>query len=171
VEAPDLRPADVRPQALSAWDASVCVHPDAAADEAHLRLHHRRQRVAVVEKLAGREQDAQVPDGKFRRLELQAAPEAELAAPALCTPDVARSAERSCAAPEAAEQPDALKQEPRAERSPKPPEAHSQREPVPQAAQQRAAPEVRQPATRKLAALLLAQEAQPQPAYRQRTAA
>jgi hypothetical protein len=95
----------------------------------------------------------------------------ELAAPALCTLDVARSVERSCAALEEVEQPDALTQEPRAERLPKPPEAHLQREPVRQAAQPRAAPAVRQLAMRKLAALLLAQEAQPRPAYRQRTAA
>jgi len=164
---------DARPLVLSAWDASVCVRPDAAADEAHLHLRSLRQREAVVEKLAGRARDAQVPDGKFRRLELQAVPEAEAEpdAPALCTPAVARFAERSCAAPEEAEQPDALTQEPRAERLPKPPEAHLQREPVRQAAQPRAAPAVRQLAMRKLAALLLAQEAQPRPAYRQRTAA
>jgi hypothetical protein len=112
-----------------------------------------------------------VRDGTSRRLELQAAPEAEPDVPALCTLAVARSAERSYAAPEAVEQPGALKQEPQAERSPKPPEAHPQMEPVPLAAVPRAEPAVLQLATRKLAALLPAQEAQPQPAYRQRTAA
>jgi hypothetical protein len=166
---PDLHPADVRLQALNAWDASACVRPDVAADEAHLHLRPQQQREAVVEKWAGRALDAQVRDGMSHRSELQAAPAAELAAPALCTLDVARSAERSCAAPEAAELPGALKLEPLAERSPKPPEA--QRELEPQAAAPRAAQAVQQLAMRKLAALLPAREAQPQPAYRQRTAA
>jgi hypothetical protein len=171
VEAPDLHPADAHPQARSAWDASVCAHPDAAADEARLYLRHRRQREAGVEKLAGRERDVRAQDGKFRRLELQAAPAAELAAPALCKLDVARSVGRSCAELEEAEQPDALKQEPRAEHSRKPPQSRLQAEPAQQKAAPRAVPAGRQPATRKPAALQPAQEAQPQPVYRQPTVA
>jgi hypothetical protein len=171
VEAPDPHPADARPQALSAWDASACAHPDAAADEAHRYLRRQRQREAVVEKLAGQVLDAQARDGKFRRLELQAAPGVELAALALCTLGAGQSVEQSCAELEAAEQPDALKQEPMAARSPRPQEALQQAEPVPQAAELRDAAEALQLATRKLAALRRAQEAQPRPAYRQRMAA
>ena len=87
----------------------------------------------AVERWADRARDVQVRDGTIRRLELQAVPAAGLAAPEPCTPAVARFAERSCAAPGAAEQPDAPKQEPLAERSPKPPEALQRLEPAPRA--------------------------------------
>jgi hypothetical protein len=56
-----------------------------------------------------------------RQLELRAALEAERDAAELCTPAAAQSAERSCAASEAAQPPDAPA--PLAARSQKPPEA------------------------------------------------
>jgi len=71
--------------------------------------------------LAGRARDVPAPDAPRRRSALQAAPAAEPDAAELCTPGVVPSAERSCAASEAAQLPDAPV--PLAARSPKPPEA------------------------------------------------
>jgi len=131
VEALDPHPADALPQALNASDALACAHQDAAVDAVHPEL--RPPSADDAEKWVDRARDARVRDGTFRRLELQAAPSAGLAVPAPCTLAVARFGERSCAAPGAAEQPDAPKQEPLAERPPKPPEALQRLEPAPRA--------------------------------------
>jgi hypothetical protein len=90
---------DAHQPELGAWDASVCAHPDAA--DVCPELHWLLQEDGV-ERLAGQEQDGRAQDARLRS-ELLAAPAAELHAPAPCTPDVVRSAERSCAAPEAPE--------------------------------------------------------------------
>jgi hypothetical protein len=102
-----------RPQALSAWDASACVHRDATVDVAHREL--RPPLADGVERSAAQARDAQVRDAMCRQLELQAVPEAEQDAAEPYTRGAARSAERSCAAL-AAEQLDAPQPEPMAER-------------------------------------------------------
>lgn len=112
VKAPGLRPMDGHRLEPDAWGASVYARPDAAA---HATPEVRRLSEDDAEKLAG-----QARDGRARavhlRLEPRAAPAAELDAQAPCTPDVVRSAERSCVAPEALEQkepsPRALLKEP-----------------------------------------------------------
>ena len=108
VEAPGQRPADALPQETDAWDASASARPDATADAVHLEL--RPPSVDVAEKWADRVQDAPVSDAT-RRSALLAVLAAEPHAAEPCTPDAARFAERSSAAPEAQmeAQPDALR--------------------------------------------------------------
>jgi hypothetical protein len=93
------RRADALPQEPIAWDAWDDARPDAAADEAHRAL--RLPSAGDAERWVDRVQADRGRDGTFRRLELQAAPEAEPGALALCTLAEARFAERSCAAQEA----------------------------------------------------------------------
>lgn len=97
----------------------ACARPDATADGAHLEAH--LPSADGAEKLADRARDALAPDARCRRSELQAAPEAALAALEPCKPVVAQSAEQSSAALEAQmeEQPDAPQPERWAECSPK----------------------------------------------------
>jgi hypothetical protein len=82
----------------AAWDASVSVHPDVAADAAHRELH--QPSADGAEKLAARARGVLVPDAKRRRSALRAAPAAEPSAAELCTLAAARFGERSFAAVE-----------------------------------------------------------------------
>jgi hypothetical protein len=90
-----------RPQESSAWDASVGVRPDGAADAAH------RVRLALADadagKLAGQEQGGRVQDA-FPWAILRLEPQAGVAE--LYKQDAVQSAEQSCAAQEAAERPE-----------------------------------------------------------------
>jgi hypothetical protein len=117
VEAPVQHPADAPPQATAAWDASAFARPDAAADAVHREV--RPLPADDAEKSADRVRDALARDA-CRRSAHQAAPASEPHVEELCTPAGARSAERSCAAPEAPEPLDAPSWEPPVERSPKP---------------------------------------------------
>ena len=97
-EAPDPHREDAHLQASNAWDAWDDAHPD-ATDAADRRPEPWD---AAAEKLAVPVPDAQARDASSRlahRPVRQVPPDAVAA---LCTPDAARSAERSCAAPEAA---------------------------------------------------------------------
>jgi hypothetical protein len=131
-EALDPRPADALPQATAAWDASACVHPDATVDAP--RREVRPPSADGAERLVAQAQAAQVQDDSSRQWELQAAPAAALAATEPCTRVAVQSVERSCAAPEVAEQSDEPQSEPLAECSLKPQAALPQMEPVPQEA-------------------------------------
>jgi hypothetical protein len=152
VEAPDPLPADARRQATAVWDASACARPDAAADAVHPEV--RPQPADGAERWADLARDAQGRDAHCHRSAPRAALAAEPDAAELCTPAVVRFAERSFAAPEAAERPEesvqrnASQSEPPEERSLKLPEE----EPAPLAA-----PDV--PAARLRAAML--QKARP----------
>ena len=131
-EAPAPLLADAHPQAPTAWDASACARPDAAADAAH--LEPRPPSADGAERWAAQEQDGRAPGARRRRLGPRAAPAAEPHAAEPCTPAAARFAERSCAAEEAREQKkqsDALQSRPLAEHSLKPPESLPREEPVP----------------------------------------
>jgi hypothetical protein len=116
-----LRRADARPQAPSAWDAWAAVHRDATADAAHREV--RPPSADGAERSAAQAPDAQVLGAMCRQLELRAAPPAERDVAGPYTRAAARSAERSCAVPGAAEPLDGPQPEPMAERSRKPPVA------------------------------------------------
>jgi hypothetical protein len=103
-EEPVQRPVDAPLPELAAWDAWGDVRRDEAVDAAHPGL--RLPWAGGAEKSAGRELDAQARDAERWQWGHRAAPAAELAAEELCTPDVVRFAERSCAALEVAELPD-----------------------------------------------------------------
>jgi len=99
VEEPGLHPKDVRPPALAAWGASDVVRQDATADAADLRP----EPADAAEKSVGRAQDAPEPHASRHQSELPAVPAAEPGALVLCTLVADPSAERSYAAPVAAE--------------------------------------------------------------------
>ena len=100
-EAPDPRREDAHLQASSAWDASDDAHQD-ATDAADLR---QAWSDAGAEKLADPAPDAQARDASLRPESLPAQRARPDAAVELCTPGAVPSAERSCAAPEAAADP------------------------------------------------------------------
>jgi hypothetical protein len=99
------------------------------------RLEVRPQPADGAEKWADRARGAQARDALCHRSAPRAAPEAAPDAAELCTPAAVRFAERSCAAPEKAERPDAPQSDPPAEHSLKLSEALPREEPVPLAAQ------------------------------------
>jgi hypothetical protein len=105
-------PADALPLATAAWDALACVRLDEAAD-VMLRVLHPPL-ADGVEISADQAPDVRAQDGTLHQWELPAAPAAERASSGLCKPDVAQSAEQSCAAPEAAALLDAAQSGPRA---------------------------------------------------------
>ena len=113
---PVQRQADVIPPGQSAWDASDGAHPDVAADVA---LPRRRALAdADAGKLAGRARDVQASGVRSldepRSEHLAAAEAVRDAAAELCIPGAARSAARSCVAPEVWAQPEPPKlEEPR----------------------------------------------------------
>ena len=170
MEAPDLLQAGAPPQVLPAWDASAYARRDAAADGAHPQRLPLRPQVAVVEKSAGRAPDVQGRAALHRQWVLRAAL-AELDEPAPYIPAVARFAERSYAALEIEEQPDAPQLGTQAVRQPKPPGALPLLELVLRAATiSRAVPAVRQLEPRESTATLPEPAAQPQPAGPRRKA-
>ena len=117
----DLRPAGALPRALAAWDAWDDAHRDAAAgavDPQGLLLG----RGDGAEKSAVPARDARERRALRRRWELQAAPLGQQAARALCKPGAAQFAERSYAAPVAAERRALPQPEARGQRSRKLPE-------------------------------------------------
>lgn len=107
---------DAHPRELAGWDAWAVVRRDEAVDAADLRPAPAW--ADVVEKSAGRGRDVLARRALRRRWELQAAPAAELDAPAPYTRVADRFAEQSCAGLARAEVP-ALPLEPEAERSQK----------------------------------------------------
>jgi hypothetical protein len=97
----DQHLADAHQPEPGAWDASACVRRDAAADGCP-EVHSPQG--ACAGKLAARGLVV-LAQGARRQWELLAEPEVESDARAPCRPDAGPSAARSCAAPEAVEQP------------------------------------------------------------------
>lgn len=118
---PDLRPAGALPRALAAWDAWGGAHRDAAAGAADPQGPHLG-RVDGAEKSAVPARDARERRALRRRWELQAARLGQQAARALYKPVAAQFAERSYAAPAAAEGRALPQPEAGGQRSPKLPE-------------------------------------------------
>ena len=87
----------------------------------------RPQPVDDAEKSAGRAPAVQAPDASRWQWEHRAAPEALSVVSEPCKPAAVRFGERSCAAPEAAEQQDAAQSEPPVRRLPKLPGARRSR--------------------------------------------
>ena len=97
-EAPDLHRADERLPVSSAWDASDVAHPDAtdAADPRRASLD------AGAGKLADPALDVRARGASYQLVRRSARRVRQDVAAELCTPAAVQSAERSCAAPEAA---------------------------------------------------------------------
>jgi len=123
VEEPDLHPADARPPALVAWDASDDVRQDAMADAADLRP----EPADAVGKLVAQEPDVLEPHASRHQSELPAVPAAEPGALVLCTPVADPFAEQSSAALVVAERLALPQQEKLAERLPKSSKALAQK--------------------------------------------
>ena len=75
-------PADARPRATAAWDASACARQDAAADVARQELFP--QPAVGAERSAGRVRDVRERDVTCRRWERRAARVAQWDAEAPC---------------------------------------------------------------------------------------